>query len=263
MSLNKKNYYSSDANREYMSVSLFKSFLPQYGGCEAKAVAKLTGEWQEQSSEALLLGSYVHAWNEGKLEEFKQEHPELFKKDGTLYAKYAIGDSMIHALESDPFIEKVREGEKEVIITGELLGVPWKGMIDIYNPSNGTFADLKTVRDIYGHYWNDWVGEKQNFIYNYGYHIQMGVYAELERQMRKSSKLLVPHIIAVSKEDPPDKAVINFGTEFVDEVMFQVELHLPHVVDVWKGKEKPIRCERCDYCRATKKVTSTMFFDEL
>lgn len=46
MVLTPENYYSPEANFEYMSVSQFKDFSGTYGqvGCEARAMAKLRGE---------------------------------------------------------------------------------------------------------------------------------------------------------------------------------------------------------------------------
>lgn len=46
MILTPENYYSPEANFEYMSVSQFKDFSGTYGqvGCEARAMAKLRGE---------------------------------------------------------------------------------------------------------------------------------------------------------------------------------------------------------------------------
>ena len=263
MQLNHKNYHSNEANREYMSVSLFKSFLPQYGGCEARAMAVLNGEWEEDNKDAFLLGGYVHAWNEGKLREYMAENPGLFKKDKMLYAKYAIGDKMIETLRNDPLIEKAREGEKEFIMTGELFGMPWKVMIDIYNPELKVFADLKTCQEIHRTEWNPVTRQRENMVELYGYDIQMAVYAEIVRQNRMDTKYFMPHIIAVSKEDPPDKAIIHFGTEFIPDILDEMKLFADGVKAVWTGRIEPLRCDRCDYCRATKQLQKTVFYMDL
>lgn len=67
MILTPENYYSPEANFEYMSVSQFKDFSGTYGqvGCEARAMAKLRGEYQEEKTTALLVGSYVDSYFEG------------------------------------------------------------------------------------------------------------------------------------------------------------------------------------------------------
>lgn len=259
MQLNKHNYFSLEADKEYFSVSQFKAFKE----CEAKVIAKLNGEWKEKENEAFLLGSYVHAWSEGTLKEFKNENPQLFKKDGTLYAKYELGDKMISALANDLLVERVREGQKEVIITAELFGAKWKCMMDIYNPSRKVFADIKTTRSIHQKYWNEYEGIKQNFIQYYDYLLQMAIYAEIERLNRGEEDYFQPHIIAVDKQDPPDKAVIFVGTDFIKHKLLEVEVLLPRFIKVKNGEEKPIGCGQCDYCRSVKQLDSILRLEEL
>ena len=60
MILTNDNYYSSEANRRYMSVSQYKQFCK----CEAAAMAQIMGEWEFPKTTALLVGSYVDAWVE-------------------------------------------------------------------------------------------------------------------------------------------------------------------------------------------------------
>lgn len=260
MEITKDNYFSLEADREYFSVSQFKAFRE----CEAKTMAKLNGEWSDGDNDAFILGSYVHLWSEGgNLGEYRAEHPQMFKKDGSLLKKYEVADKMIETLANDPLIEKVREGQKEVIFTGELYGAKWKIMIDIYNPVNKYFADLKTTRSIQMKYWNEDLRVKQNFIEFYDYLLQMAVYAEIERQNRGGEDYLQPHIIAVSKEEIPDKAVILVGTEFIEQKLLEVETLLPHFIKVKNGKEAPTRCEHCDYCRSTKKIKSIIHYKDL
>lgn len=259
MKLSKDNYFSLETDREFFSVSQFKAFKE----CEAKTMAKLNGEWKEKQNEAFLLGSYVHAWNEGKLLEFKKGHPELFKKDGTLYAKYEIGDKMIAALEGDALVKRVRQGQKEVIMTAELFGTKWKCMIDIYNPEHEVFVDLKTTRELHKRYWNEDLRIKQNFIEYYDYLLQMAVYAEIERINRGGEDYFQPHIIAVDKQDPPDKAVIFTGTDFIKDKLLEVETLLPRFIKVKNGEEKPMGCGHCDYCRSIKQLNEILTLENL
>ena len=90
MQLTAENYYSQEANREYMSVSQLKDFVGTYGrlGCEFTALEKIEERWEEEKSTALMVGSYVDAYFEGSLEKFKAENPSLFKKYGGLKAEY-------------------------------------------------------------------------------------------------------------------------------------------------------------------------------
>lgn len=260
MKLTRENYHSIEANRKYMSVSQFKDFLPEYGGCEARRMAILNGEWEEPDNPAFLLGSYVHAWNSGELQEFIAKTPQLFKKNGGLYAKYAIGDDMINTLKNDEVAMAALEGEKEIIITEELFGIPWKIMIDSYNSKMETFTDLKTTREINKTYWNPDLRERENFIIHWGYDIQLACYAEIERRNRKDEYHFLPHILAVSKEDPPDKELIKLPRAEIWDILNEIEHHIPRIHEVWKEKEKPKRCGKCDYCRSTKKLKKAVFY---
>lgn len=261
--LTRTTYRSEWANREYMSVSQYKEFRK----CEAAALAKLNKDWDEGESDALLLGSYVHAHFEGKLNEFKEQHPELYattgKNKGQLYAKFAIADKMIQALESDPFCMYVLEGEKEVIVTGEIGGVKWKGMLDVLNVERGMFTDLKTSVDLYKRFWSVEYGSWVSFVEAYDYPLQMSVYAELERQKAARESYLEPIMAAVSKEDIPAIEVIG---GFVDRIDIELKLlaeRLPRVIAVKEGREEPKRCERCDYCRSTRKLTKMVHYADL
>ena len=82
--LNEENYYSREANLAYMSVSMYKKFAGTYGkrACEFKAMEELGGRWEDEQTDALLIGSYVDRYFEGSLDRFLSEHPEMFRGDG-------------------------------------------------------------------------------------------------------------------------------------------------------------------------------------
>ena len=136
MVLTAENYYSQEANEEYMSVSQFKDFCGTYGKmpCEFTAMEKLKGRWEEPKSKALMVGSYVDSYFEGTLDKFKTENPDLFKRDGTLKAEFVKADEIIQRIERDDYFMKFMSGEKQVIMTGELFGTKWKIKMDSYIP---------------------------------------------------------------------------------------------------------------------------------
>ncbi len=119
MRLNSKNYYSSKANWEYLSVSQYKDFCGSLGeaGCEAKAMAKLKGEWQDEITTAMLIGSYVDAWFEGTLNQFAENTPELFNKNGTLKADFIKANEIIERVKKDPLFMKYMSGKKQKIMS--------------------------------------------------------------------------------------------------------------------------------------------------
>jgi len=247
MKLTDENYYSLEANRHYMSVSQYKDFLK----CEAAAMAKLDG-WKEPTQDALLLGTYVHSFLDGSTERLKQTTPELFTGKGELKAAYKHADVMIETVLNDDLCKQMLTGEHEVIVTAPLFGVVWKAKLDVLAPDMDRLADLKTVKSIREKYWKD--GSWVSFVEAYDYTTQMAIYSELDRLHNKRFSRLEPFIVAVSKEEDPDKAVICFDDHTLDTELEKVSLNLPRVVAVKHGEEEAIRCEKCRYCRQTKKA---------
>lgn len=259
MNLTQDNYYSQEANRHYMSVSQYKDFRK----CEAAAMAKLNGEYTEYK-DCFNFGQYVGAAIEGKdaLEKFKSEHPEIFSSrgetKGQLKSDYKHADKMIDVLMNDETCLEMLTGDKEVIVIAELFGVLWKAKLDVYAPDEGRIVDLKTVKGIYEKYWD---GIRYvSFVQNYGYDIQMSVYPELERLQNKRFERLEPLIVAVSKEDVPDKAVICFDDVMIEQQLEIVSQHLPRIIEVKNELADPKRCEKCQYCRKTKKVQGMIHY---
>ena len=200
MILTPENYYSPEANFEYMSVSQFKDFSGTYGqvGCEARAMAKLRGEYQEEKTTALLVGSYVDSYFEGpeSLERFKSENPEIFTQKGELRAEYKKADTIIQRIESDEYFMQCMSGEKQVIMTAEIFGIPWKIKIDSYL-KDIVITDLKIVESIKKMKWVRDLGYL-DFIRFWGYDTQGAIYQETVRQ--NTGKRLPFYIAAASKE---------------------------------------------------------------
>lgn len=263
MKLDKANYHSLEANQYYMSHSQYQDFM----SCEAMAMAKLRG-WSEPPSDALLLGSYVHAYFEGPeaFEQFKLEHPELISSRGAskgeLKAQFKIADAMISALENDPLCIFVMRGQKEVIMTAELFGAPWKIKIDNYNPEQNRFSDIKTVMNIRKEIWDPQRGYV-SFVEANRYTTQMALYAEIERRYVGRDGWIEPILVAVSKEDPPDKEVIGFKAYDIERELSEIEMNMPRILAVKSGREEPQRCERCRYCRETKRLNRITYYADL
>lgn len=237
-----------------MGSSSFKAWDILANGCEAREVAKRNGGWQEKENPAFLLGSYVHSWSSGDLKEFTAETPQLFKKDGTLLAKYALGDKMIEVLRNDPLIEKIREGEKEKIFTGQIGGVDFKIQVDILNLEKGYFADIKTTKDLQETYWNNEKKYKETFIEKYDYFTQIAIYAEILKQNTGLAEYLEPYIIVVDKKEIPDKEVIFMGTSWIPQKLEEIESRLPRIISVRNKEVEPMKCGHCDYCRHVKRL---------
>jgi hypothetical protein len=252
--LTPENYYSPEANFEYMSVSQFKDFSGTYGqvGCEARAMAKLRGEYQEEKTTALLVGSYVDSYFEGakSLERFKSENPEIFTQKGELRAEYKKADAIIQRIESDEYFMQCMSGEKQVIMTAEIFGIPWKIKIDSY-VKDIVITDLKIVESIKKMKWVRDLGYL-DFIRFWGYDTQGAIYQEAVRQ--NTGKRLPFYIAAASKEPTTDIEVIHVQENFLREAMHTVQYHIDRIKQVKSGKVEPERCGVCDYCLKTKKL---------
>ena len=259
MRLNKSNYFSLQADKLYMSVSQYKTFKQ----CEAMAIAKINGLYKIDSP-AFLVGSYVHAWNDGTLEQFKADHPEIISTRGAtkgqLKKEFQLANEMIKTLENDSFVMRYLRGRKEVIMTGELFGMQWKIMIDNYNPSNDMFSDLKTVQSVHEKYFVD--GKRVNFMEKFGYITQLAVYQEIESQNRLGAKL-TPYLVAISKEAAPDKAVIYADDETLESELLDVKSRMDRIKAVKTGEVPPKACGKCFYCRQNKKLNQAIHYSEL
>ena len=261
LALNKDNYYSDAANTDYMSVSQYKDFAGSLGhdACEYQAVAKFKGEWRAEPSQAMLIGSYVDSYFEGTLEEFKETHKEIFKKDGNLKAEYVKAEQVISRINRDDYFLKFMSGAKQTIMTGELFGTNWKIKMDSYI-KDVAIVDLKVVQSIselkyvknYGY---------MDFIRYWGYDIQGAIYQEIVRQ--NTGKQLPFYIAAASKEKETDIRVIQVTQPYLDEALDIVKNNMGRVLSVKNGTEKPIRCEKCDCCKHTRVLTAPITIKDL
>lgn len=109
MQLTSENYYSQEANQEYMSVSGYKDFAGTYGKmpCEFYGMEKLNGRWQDEKSTALLVGSYVDSYFEGSLDQFKKDNPEIFTQKGELKANFKQAEEIIARIERDEYFMRI------------------------------------------------------------------------------------------------------------------------------------------------------------
>lgn len=267
MILTRDNYYTPEADWEYMSCSQYQGWCE----CEAKQLAKLEGRWVDGPKEAFLVGNYFHTHFEGPEahEQFCQENFEnIFKTKttkaaGTVitgkYAPFEQADKMIAVAEKDPLIRSLLElpGENEMIMHGQLFGVPWRIRVDKYVPDGRLVIDYKTVANINELKWSNELREKVTFIDAYGYMMRAAVYSEIEKQYAGADT--DPHfiIIAISKQDYPDKDVLELNhRQRYDYELEQIKERIQHIQRVKDGSLKPTRCGCCDYCRATKRLFS-------
>lgn len=270
--LTQENYYQDTC---YLTNSRFK----RYQQCQAKAFALDSGQWVEEKDEtSLLLGNYVHSYFESEEahRQFMDENGEKLlaktgKNKGNLKSDFLIGDKMIESLKDDEGFNRLYHGyssddvRKELIVHGEIEGVPVKGKLDSVNLSRGYFVDLKTMKSIYSEEWSAELKKRVpaavNNILNFGYHGQLGLYRELLKQMTGND--FRPYIVAVSKENVPDREILKIDDEWLEEGLEKIKSEIVEVWDVIQGKQKPKECGHCDYCRSQKKLGTVVTLNDL
>ena len=247
MKLNDENYYSKEANLEYMSVSQFKDFVETYGkrACEFEAMEKLFGRWNPPLTTPLLVGSYVDSYVEGTLDSFMERNPEIFTSEGELKAPFRKAEEIITRIERDKYFMKYLSGKKQVIMTANLFGCDWKIKMDSYFPGMA-IVDLKIMASITDLKWVKDIGYL-DFVRYWGYDIQGAVYQKVVEL--NTGKKLPFYIAAATKENEPDIRIIHITQNYLDEALALVEANIKRVLEVKNGEVLPDRCDACDCCR--------------
>jgi hypothetical protein len=236
MILTAENYFSPEMNMKYMSVSQYKSFMPELGGCEAAAMAELKGEYRRPLTKALLVGSFVDAYFEGTLKGFMNDHPDIFTKKNTLRSEFQKANEIIGRVKRDPLFMKFLSGEKQKIFTAKLFDIEWKIKIDSYYPST-CITDLKVVRNFKSMtYWR--------------YDIQGAVYQEVV-DLNAGGRLPF-YLAAATKERVANFDIFQVPQDVLNGALREVEYNIPHIMDVKTGKVEPVPCGVCDYCKSIK-----------
>ena len=262
MKLTDKNYYSNKADSEFISFSQYKNFYGtlEHKGCENQALAIIKGEFIKERTPAMLIGSYVDSYFEGTLNEFKENTPEIFKKDGTLKAEYIKADEMIKRCEADKRFMQYLSGDKQVIMTADWLGAKWKIKMDSYIKDKA-IVDLKTVDDLYKGVYCDGVG-KQNFIQAKGYDFQLAVYQKIVEL--NTGKKLPCYIAAVDKTKSPAIELIGLTQSELDGALVGVnQATVERILKLKSGELEPDKCGRCDYCKQTKVIEKPVSMSDL
>lgn len=259
--LTPENYYSDEANKLFLSNSLFKAV---YGHpahphpCEAAAIFGPRLE-----SEALLVGSYVDAWFEGP-DSFKQfceeNESKIMQKSGKSKYKFILdADAAIARVSRDATFMRYMGGEHQAVMTGTIADHDFKIKMDAYHRDE-MIVDLKYVKSS-GQDYCEALKKRTTFIESYGYFIQGAIYQEIVWQ--NTGKRLPFYIAYITKDAIPDFGVVEIPQELLDEALEFVKLNLtakPFSVI----KANPRRCNRrsCPYCRDLKQLSGPISYED-
>lgn len=235
MELTQENYYSQEANREFFSVSQYKDFMK----CEAMAMAKIRGEYQQPVTKAMLVGSFVDAYFEGTLPQFMAGNPELFTRKNELRSEFRKANEIIGRVQADPLFMRFMSGEKQKILTFEMFGVFWKMKMDSF--LDGTcITDLKVAANF--RTMPLWRYDLQGAVYQKGVEVCLGDQ--------------LPFYLAVAtKERVTDLDIFQIPQSILDFALREIRDNMEHFADV-KHRIAPSQyCGECDYCKSIKAAT--------
>lgn len=253
MILTEETYFSPEAEQNYMGHTQFCNFQR----CEAAALAMIQNTYAEEESTALLVGSFVDAYFSGTLALFKAQHPDIYKRDGSLKSEYAQAERIIQRIEHDGMMMRYLFGEHQVIMTGEICNVPVKIKMDSYHPG-ACICDQKIMKDFNSIY-VDGIG-RLPFVEAWGYDIQAYFYQTVVEQNTGDR---LPFVIAgATKQETTRLNMIGIPQDAIDAAGEIVRDKLPKYAAIKRGDIEPERCEKCDYCAETKVLTEVVDYRE-
>lgn len=249
--INKDNYFSEENNMKYTGSSQIKDFLK----CESYALAKLNGEWVDEPSKALAISSLVDAIISDEESEFLAKEKEklnsfIFLKSGKLSSDALLAYDVVEQAKNDPMFMKYLNGEHQVIMTGEINGVPVKIKIDSYFKDK-CIVDLKCMATLKPK-WSEKNHKKMNFCDEYRYTLQAALYQEIVFQ--NTGKKLPFIIAAMTKEKYSQRALLQINQEIIDDELVFLKDFLPKIQAIKQGKNKPQKCNFCEWCISQQKT---------
>lgn len=257
MNLTESNYYSDEANQAYCSASQYKDFIgyPTRNGCEERALATIRGEYKEETTKALLMGSILDAlWENDDPEYILERFPDCVSSRGAtkgqLKSEYQQVFDMYQRTLREPKFCAYMAGEKQKIMTGEIEGLPFKIKIDSFIDGKA-ITDLKTTQTLdrtFRYYIPD-SGEKLPFYIAYGYDIQLAIYREIVRQ--NTGDTLRCYLACVDKKPHPICDIIELPQKMLDDALQKIKTKCESIIMLKGGEAEPIPCRHsdCDWCR--------------
>lgn len=252
MQLTQENYYSKEADLEYMSVSQYKLF----NECEAKALATIQGQEDATFKSAYLEGQLFENLVAGDKNLFIAKHPELISSKGPtagqLKSEYKKVLNAAEKFNSQEFFRNIIDNsEKQVILTGEISGIKIKCCLDLFNKTIKDITDIKCMKD----FKEQWSKEGKMYIpwyYAYDYVLQLAVYKEIVRQNFNID--CNTHLIAATKEEVPDIQALHFDSNLLDLELETFKNNIIRYNDIKLGKINPTNCGCCDFCKKVKTI---------
>jgi len=248
--LTSENYFSKEADEEYMSVSQFKTFEK----CEAEALELINADIDSTKKTAFLEGQFFESIVTGNKQLFIAQHPEIISKRGATMGEVKADFKKVIAaaekFESQAFFKNIiKKCEKQVILTGKICGIKIKGALDLFDKKTNSIYDIKCMKD----FKETWSSKEKVYVpwyYTYNYVLQLAIYRELVRQNFGEPQEI--GLLAATKEEVPDIQALKFDSRLLDDELEYFKSKVQHYDNLKKGLEKPTQCGICDYCKRNK-----------
>ena len=242
--LTNENYFSQEASRIYTGATEIKKFM----SCQEAALAEWNGEWAEDKKEVFMQGNYFDSFFDGTREQFEELNRKIiFNAKGAYYAPFQkVFDAYERVKRDKMWMQFAAEGQQELIMTGEIEGVPVKIKIDSYHDGK-VIVDRKLMGDM-KRKWID--GQWKSFIGAYGYDLSGWVYQEIVRQ--NTGKIIPVMLTVVTKEKTSQIEIININQSEMDSQEENVRNVIRQIQMLKVGEVEPNKCGMCSYCLETK-----------
>lgn len=252
MNLTNENYFSKEADIEYMSVSQWKLF----NECETKALATIQGQEDATYKEAFLEGQLFEELVSGDAKLFIAQHPELMSTRGAtagqLKSSYAKVITAAERFNSQKFfVDIIQKCEKQTIITGKICDIKIKCKLDLFDKETNSIYDIKCMKD-FKETWDKSEKCYKPWYYTYNYVLQLAVYREIVKQNFGNPKEI--GLLAATKEEIPDINAKSFSSDLLDIELEIFKNSIKRYDNIKKGIETPTACGVCDYCKKIKTI---------
>jgi len=250
--LTPENYFSPEMMLQYMSASQFHAFET----CQFAALAQLRGEYVVEK-DVFKEGHYFEAALSGDEDLFLAQNPDMVSSKGPtkgdLKSNYKrVVGSASRFIDEPMFMDIYNRCEKQVILSGIIAGVPFKGMVDLLDMETFDVYDTKCVKD-FKKVWSDADHSHVNWYFAYGYHYQMAIYRELVLQTYGKAGHM--RLMAVTKEEIPDIGGFEFTDEVLNGALDIIREFTPKYDIIKRGGLVPEACGHCDWCKPNKDIT--------
>lgn len=260
--LKSENYYNPEMAHKYCGYSQYKDFFGtgKYKGCEAKAMAILKGEWVEEPTPAMTVGSYADSFWDNTQEEWIEQHKDtVYNTRGKKYVDFEKADNALERCSRDKLFCQFMGGEHQKVMTANFFGLDWKIRMDSYNEGI-CIVDFKYIADLSEKKFVPDFG-KVSWVEYYGYDIQGAIYQKVVEI--NTGKKLPYFLCAVDKGKEPDIEIIQIPDTILSDTLSLIEYNAPRYKAVKYDGAEPDRCECCDYCKHTKVLQHPIGLDEL